>query len=220
MISLMHKELVQLRSQLLQVFGLLLAASVFLGKRVSPFVDSLSLSLPAVLSMTMPQMMFDQEERGNTFIFLRSLPVRPLEIVAAKYAVSGSTNLAAVILVGISQVWLGSGLEQVTVWMAGLVLVTFLLSALSLFLHFWLGTRAAKIALIVVAFGLSGSFLAFAQSGAGLGGAMERFVVSISPLAASAKGVALALLVGVVVLGVSLVASTAIFTRRDLSRIP
>jgi ABC-type Na+ efflux pump permease subunit len=42
------------------------------------------------------------EEIGNTFAFLRSLPIRPREIVGAKYVVSVLVTLAFVVVLAVA----------------------------------------------------------------------------------------------------------------------
>jgi hypothetical protein len=103
----------------------------------------------------------------------------------------------------------------------GVGLICFALSALSLFLHFWLGTKAAKVALIVTTFGLSIPVMLAAKGQGGVGGsALGGFIGRVEPLATSYAGILVSLAVGLVVLGISLAGSATIFTGRDLSRLP
>jgi ABC-type transport system involved in multi-copper enzyme maturation permease subunit len=102
MLNLAHKEFVQLKATLLQVLGLMVVAVFVFGKVAEELVMSSLFALPVVLSMTLPQMIFEQEERGNTFVFLRALPIRPSEIVAAKYLVSAVTTVVTLMIIGLA----------------------------------------------------------------------------------------------------------------------
>ena len=74
MLSLVQKEFVQLRSTILQLLGLMVVAALFFGRIAEELAMSTLFALPLVLAITLPQMIFEQEERGNTFVFLRALP--------------------------------------------------------------------------------------------------------------------------------------------------
>lgn len=86
--SLVRKEFAYLRKFLLQMAFIFLAIIVIFGQRDPNMAAVYFRILPIVMSMTIPQAIFAYEERGNTFIFLRSLPLRPGQIVAVKYVFS------------------------------------------------------------------------------------------------------------------------------------
>ncbi|MGE5579391.1 MAG: ABC-2 transporter permease [Bacillota bacterium] len=220
MFSLVHKEFMQLRSTLLQVLGLMVVAATVLGRVAEELVMSSLFALPVVLAMTLPQLIFEQEERGNTFVFLRALPIRPSEIVAAKYLVSAITTIVSLALIGLARLTGALTAEVVLASIFGVGLICFALSALSLFLHFWLGTKPAKAALIVTTFALAIPVMLAAKSKAGVGSVFGGIVGRVQSLATSYSGIPVSLAVGLVILGISYVASAAIFSRRDLSRLP
>lgn len=94
MFNLAYKEFVQIRRHLLQIVVFLILTIVVFARTTPSFALGYLYVLPVVFGMTLPQVIFEQEERGNTFAFLRALPIHPREIVAAKYLVAGLLNLA------------------------------------------------------------------------------------------------------------------------------
>ncbi len=218
--SLVYKEFVQLKSYLIQVFGLMAIASLLFGRIAQALLLSILYALPVTSAMTLPQMVFQEEERGNTFVFLRALPIRPREIVAAKYAVSALTTAASLAAIGLAWLTGAIGKETALASAFGVGLTCFALSALSLFLHFWLGPKQAKTALILVTFGLAIPLVVLAQGEGGTDATLGRLTSRFQPLAASWTGLLFVAAVGAALLGVSFAASSAIFTRRDVSRLP
>lgn len=220
---LVQKELVQIRSQILQALGLMAVGALFADKIAEDLVEPVLFAIPVALAMTLPQTIFDQEERGNTYVFLRALPIRPCEIVAAKYAVSVIATLASMAMIGLA--WSSGSLsrEATFAFATGIGLLSFVLSALSLFFHFWLGTKSAKTALMITtACGMIVPliFVLGARGKGGMEAAFGKFASRIVPLATSSLGPLLSLATGLAIMGASLAASVSIFTRRDLSRLP
>ena len=217
MLNLVFKDLIQLKFQLLTLVGIMVLSPILLGRIAPTFLATTLLTYPIVYSLVIPQLLFQQEEHGNTFTFLRALPIHPASIVAAKYVLSTFTPLTAAVAIGLAQLSGALSTETALASLFGVVLICFILSALSLFVHFWLGTKKAKVALLVVAFSLS--IPSFLIAG-GQGEAFMELGNRIKPLATRPLGILVAFLVGLVVLGASLAGSAAIFTRRDLSNLP
>lgn len=220
MLSLVQKEFSQLRSTIFQVLTLMVASALILSRVAEEMMMSMMVALPVVLSMTLPQTIFEQEERGNTFVFLRSLPIRPSQIVAAKYVVSATMTIVSVAIIGLAGITGALSKEAVLASVFGVGLVCFAMSALSLFLHFWLGARSAKIALIVTTFALAVPLMLAVKSKAGIESIFAGIVGRVQSLATSVTGIPVSLAIGLVFLGISYAASATIFSRRDLSRLP
>jgi len=217
---LVYKELVQLRTYLLQIVVLMVMAIIVFGGISSAITMAYLYALPPVLSLNLPQIMFMQEERRNTFAFLRSLPIHPREIVASKYlalAVVASAFLAGIGFAGMVRL---VSLEEVMVAITTLSLMSFTLAGLSFFLHFWLGLKSARLALMLVIFCLAIPMAVAYRDLRGFQAKVAATLGWLKPLAASPLGVSLALAAGLAVFAVSYAASAWLFTKRDLSRLP
>lgn len=223
--GLVYKEFVQAKAQILQALGLMAIAALFAHRIAEDLATPILFAVSVALAMTLPQTIFDQEERGNTFVFLRALPIRPGEIVAAKYVVSAATTTASMAVIGLASVSGCLTKETAMAYAAGIGLLSFVLSALSLFLHFLLGSKSAKTALMIItAAGLFVGLFApmvLATRGRGdLRATFGRLANRIAPVATSYAGVMLSLAAGFVLLAISFSASARIFAGRDLSRLP
>ena len=218
--ALIYKEFVQLRHYLLQVSAAIVLAVVLFGHSLEGFILSYLSIMPLVMALTFPQFLFGMEDRGNTLVFLRSLPVRPRQIVAAKYIVSVMIVLG-LMLFGLGYALSVGKLEQALV-SAGpnLVIAAFLL-AISLYLHFRLGTNSAKIALLVSLMLLTLLGLAVMQNRQILASVAALPVVQwVLAILGSWQGAIFGLVVGAGILMLSFIASSNAFTRQDVSRIP
>lgn len=218
--ALIYKEFVQLRHYLLQVSAAIILSVVLFGNSLEGFISSYLSIMPLVMALTFPQFLFGMEDKGNTLVFLRSLPVRPRQIVAAKYIVS------VMIVLGLTLFGLGyaatvGGLESALVRVGpNLVIAAFLL-AISLYLHFRLGTNSAKIALLVSLMLLTLLGLAVMQNRQILSKAGALPIVQwVLATLDSWQGVILGLVVGAGILMLSYMASSHAFSRQDVSRIP
>lgn len=220
MMNLVYKEFVQLRNYILQVVGFMALAIVLFGKISPSFAMSYLYVLPVVMSMTLPQMIFGQEERGNTFVFLRALPIRPGEIVAAKYLVSVIVTVAFLGVIGLSGALGVIPVESVLAALFTVSLASFFLSGLSFLLHFWLGVKSARVALILTTFSLAVPVMLLARRQGDAAEVLSGWVAGLEPIATSVPGVLLAAAVGLLLLAASFAGSAWIFTRRDLSRLP
>lgn len=220
--SLARKEVIQLRSHLIQIFLALTAVILIVGNNSPQFAFGYLNVFPVVMAMTLPQVIFTYEERSNTFVYLRSLPVRPRQIVAAKYVVS------ALVLLGLLALDLGFGYFVLTLdrtllaTLALTVLAAGFLLGLSLYTHFRCGLNAARIVLLVVLFavGLPGLLIAKQmedpQSLTGLLASLQ----SARDFVGTGAGLLLALVAASFLLWLSYLASVRIFTRRDVSQLP
>ncbi len=220
MFNLVYKEFVQIRQYLLQIVGFLALAIVIFGRSSPSFAMTYIYVMPVVFAMNLPQIVFGQEERGNTFVFLRALPIRPAGIVAAKYLVSVLLTVAFLAVIGLAAV---AGLvptEMALVAVSAVGLISFALSGVSFFLHFWLGQKSARVALILVTFALAAPVMLVAGKMSSLGATFTDGFARLTALASTPAGVCLATAVGLALLGASYAASAWIFTRRDLSRMP
>jgi len=176
---------------------------------------------PVVAAMTLPQIVFGQEERGNTFVFLRALPIRPNEIVAAKYVVSALVTFAFVALLALLGPLGSLGGATLRAAVSTVTLASFVLAAVSYFLHFWLGAKSARVALLLLTFAAAIPMMLLVKMGSG-GAAADisaRFSRIVS-LAGSPAGVGLAFALGLAIFFLSYAASSLLFTRRDLSQLP
>ncbi len=220
--NLVYKEFMQIRTYLLQIFGFLALAVIIFGRTTPAVMMSYLYVYPVVVGMTLPQIVFGQEERGNTFTFLRALPIRPREIVAAKYLVSVAVTLGfTVLLAALGPLGSVTG-AALMVALSAVTLISFALASVSYFLHFWLGVKSARTALLLVTFAAAIPVMLFFRGGsaAGISASFAAKLSSIGPLAGSPTGVALALGLGLGVLYVSYSASAWLFAKRDLSRLP
>ena len=219
--NLVYKEIVQLRSYLIQTLGFLAVAILLFGRLSPVLMMSYLYVFPVVMAMTLAQLAFTQEERGNTFAFLRSLPIRPREIVGAKYVVSVLVTLAFVVVLAVAG---PAGAASGTALLAAIstvTLVSFLLAAVSYFLHFWLGVKSARVALILLSFVAAIPMMLVLRSGPrGVSAFFAERLSGLTSLAGSPGGVALAFLLGLAVLFVSYAASAKLFASRDLCPLP
>lgn len=217
---LVYKEFIQVRSYLLKIVVFMVAALALLGKVSPAFITSYLTVMPVVLSMVLPQMVFGQEERGNTFVFLRSLPMRPRDIVAAKYLMSVLVNVAFIAIIALAGPMGALPMEGVWAAMTTVTLASFVLAGLSYFLHFWLGAKTAELALLGVTFAAAIPVMLVLQAKGGTAASVSALLNRLEPLATSPAGVGLAFLIGLAALAVSYAASSWLFTKRDLSKLP
>lgn len=216
---LVLSDLWMLRKYLLQIFGFVALAIIVFIRPAPHFIATYFTVFPVVTAMTLPQISFTQEERSQTFVFLRSLPLSPRHIVAAKYIVAMFINILFWAAILAAQAFLP--VLQLTYVHAGLImLIACFLSSISYLQHFILGLKSAKTALLLTFFGLSalGMFIgqtpvvkAWLQSSAA-----EQLFVSANNFAGSLIGA----LVGAVLLFISYQLSVLVFTRQDISKLP
>lgn len=216
--ALIYKEFVQMRTYLLQVLAVMVLVVVLFGNSLEGFILSYLGILPLVIAMTFPQFLFSMEERGNTLVFLRSLPVRPRQIVAGKYITS------VIVVAGLMLFVLGYAttigkLDQVLVRTGPSLIVAAILLGYSMYLHFRLGTNSAKVALLVSLMALSLLGMGVMQNQAWIA------TISASPVVQtllaefdSAAGALTGLAIAVPILWLSFMASAQVFTRQDISR--
>ncbi len=220
MLKLMHKEFVQIRQYILQIAGFLVLAMLFFGKLNPALVASYLSVIPVTVAMTMPQILFGQEERSNTFVFLRTLPIRPKDIVAAKYLTGASIIVGFTALVVVAAA-IGLAGDAVGSQIVAIVaFASFALSGLSFFLHFWLGLKSARVALLIAIFVLGTPIMMMEKGTGALGSALSALWTRAAPVIATPAGAGALPVAGLALLYLSYVASAAIFTRRDLSRLP
>lgn len=217
--NLVYKDIVQLRLQLLQMVALVVLMMIAFGRTSPDFAMIYVYVAPVVLAMSLPQMSFGLEERGNTFGFLRALPIQPSEIVAAKYLLSVSVTLFFLALIGLAAVAGIISASSAFLATSVVALASFVLAGLSYFLHFWLGLKSARMALVLLTFAWLIPVMLVAKLPGGPA-AVEQKLAWLKPLATSWAGVGLAGGLGLAVLAVSGLASAWLFTKRDLSRLP
>lgn len=216
---LVVNEVKMLRNYLMQIFGFV-ALAVVVFVRTSPhFVTSYFTIFPIILGMTLPQISFTQEERHKTFVFLRSLPLRPRDIVAAKYVVSFAiTMLFGVLILIAMKMWPALKLSYAVL---GFVLaIASFFAGVSYYQHFLLGLKSAKVALMITFFGLCAPVMFLSQSPA-----VETWVASDSvqrlyALANTLPGSLIGLGLGALLLLISYHMSVNVFTKQDISRLP
>lgn len=215
--ALIYKEFVQMRNYLLQVGLAIVVVVILFGQSLEGFILPYLGVLPLVMAMTLPQMLFGLEDRGNTLVYLRSLPVRPQQIVAGKFVVSllivGGLMLIqmayALVLGRLSAVLPNTGLNLV---------IAALLLGLSLWLHFRLGTNRAKVALLISLMVLAVVGMALMQNPQVAG--WFSTVTSFAGLLATVPGTLLCLGAAAAILLLFYGLSAAAFSRQDVSRIP
>ena len=220
MMNLVYKEFVQIRLYLLEIAGFMALAVVIFGRANPEFAMSYMYVFPVVLSMTLPQIVFGQEERGNTFAFLRSLPIRPSEIVAAKYIVS-----AAVTVVFLALIALAGGLgflppKGVFAAISAVGFTSFTLEGISYFMHFWLGQKHARVGLLLVTFSLAIPVMLLSRGGGSTVAILAAKLGWLESIVTSPAGAFGALAAGLGLLTLSFMASAWLFAKRDLSRLP
>ncbi|QUL99128.1 MAG: ABC-2 transporter permease [Candidatus Fermentithermobacillus carboniphilus] len=219
--SLVYKEFFLLRTYLLQIFGFPLVVSLMVGKKTPTIVEAYFFAFPVVTAMTLPQIMFSQEERSNTLTFLRSLPIRPWEIVGAKYIVSSLTSLFLVGSLGLIRKMLDANAEDTFLAYSVVLSLSLVLAAISHLFHFWLGLKSARVASLIVTFIVMVPVI--------MVGSMPGVTQSIvsNPLAQNAatflstpQGLVFSLIMGMTLMFASFLTSSAIFSHRDLTRLP
>lgn len=220
MSALIYKEFVQMRNYLLQVGLVIIIAIVLFGQSLEGFILPYLGILPLVMAMTLPQMLFGLEERGGTLVYLRSLPVRPRQIVASKFIVS------LLIVLGLMLIQLGYAVAvgQLDSALSGigtnLVVAAFLLG-LSLYVHFRLGTNRAKIALLVSLTALALVGMALMQNPRVANWfTSSDLVLKITSMFGQAQGALLGLGIAAIVLSMFYGVSAKVFSRQDASRMP
>lgn len=218
--ALVLKDFMYHRKFLLQIAFIFAAIVVFFGKVNPDMVAVYFRVLPIVMGMT-PQTIFAYEERGNTFVFMRSLPLRPSQIVAAKYVFS-ILMVAGMGLLSLGMISLFAA-EQSPFDLHLVILMSAALMALSLYLHFKLGVNSAKTALLILLLG----------SGIAIGGIVtwpqgRQLLSSIFPaelpttlyqFASTYQSLLLTTILAACLLFISYMASTSIFSRRDITQL-
>ncbi len=218
--ALIYKEFVQMRNYLLQVGLVIIIAIILFGQSLEGFILPYLGVLPLVMAMTLPQMVFSLEERGNTLVYLRSLPVRPQQIVASKFVVS------LLIVLGLMVIQLGYAITvgRVASVLGSLglnLIIAALLLGLSLYLHFRLGTNKAKVALLISLMVLTVSGMALMQSPQIANWfASSHAVAAVTELLSTPQGSILGLGIATAILLLFYGLSAAVFSRQDVSRIP
>jgi len=220
MMNLVYKEFVQLRLYLLEIAGFMALAVIVFGKANPDFAMSYVYVFPVVLGLTLPQIVFGQEERGNTFAFLRSLPIRPSEIVAAKYLVSAVVTVVFLALIGLAGALRVVPLQGVYVAVSAVGFASFALAGISFFAHFWLGQKQARVALLLITFTLAIPVMLLSRGGGSTAAILGAKLAWLEPLVTSPDGVCVALAAGLAVFSLSFVSSAWLFAKRDLSRLP
>lgn len=129
--NLVYKEFAQLRTHLLQILVLAVIVIILFGGLSSGMTMAYLYALPVALSLNMPQIIFAQEERRNTFAFLRSLPVSPSHIVAAKYLAFAVINVGFLVIIIFAGVVGAVPLEEAVMAVSTVSLISFTLAGLS-----------------------------------------------------------------------------------------
>lgn len=218
--ALIYKEFVQMRNYLLQVGLAIVVVVILFGQSLEGFILPYLGILPLVMAMTLPQMLFSLEERGNTLVYLRSLPVRPRQIVAGKFIVS------LLIVLGLMLIQLGyaATMGQLSSALSGLgqnLIIAALLLGLSLYLHFRLGTNKAKVALLISLMVLAVLGMALMQNPQiATWFASSNSVAAVTDLLSTPLGTVLGLTLALAIQLLFYGLSAAAFSRQDVSRIP
>ncbi len=217
MFTLIYKEVTQLRSHLAQTLGLLAALLILSAKFVPTLGITYALVFPIVSALTLPQISFAQEERGNTLVFLRSLPIQPGAIVGSKYVLSILVTVAfAVVVLALGPFpYLGSPESLTTI--SAVVFLSLFLASVSLLLHFWLGLKSAKTALLVTSF-LSAIPTMLLFTSAGNAEILAQRFADLAAFVSTPTGAFVIVLAGLLVMAGSWAISTAIFAKRDTSQ--
>lgn len=219
MFPLVQKEFVQLRRQLLQYLAVITVAILVFG-RFEPSVGMAYITIfPLVLATTLPQASFMYEERENTFAFLRTLPIPPGQIVGSKYVFSALITVLLELLIILGSLFYPEVAEYGLWAMVSITtLIAMFLSSLSLLLHFTLGLKSARTALLVVIMLIALPFGALQASNVDGAGLIGGWATDVLVLLNSLAGVLVAAGVSAVLMLASWYASTQIFSRRDLSK--
>jgi hypothetical protein len=223
MIALLLHDLRQLRL-LLGVSVVLAAVLVLLGfafrdqSDVTPLVFYLDLG-PFIIGLVLPQTLFASEDRNNSLRFLRSLPVHPRWIVSAKYLALalGVVMLPALLLplkaAGIPwRLTAADALTTAVMTGAGL-----LVGAISLFFHFWLGSKTAKTGPLVF---LGTANILGMLAVALATGDRRRILTKVIEMLGTAGFRLGLLIVAMIVMAISHAGAASLFERRDLTALP
>lgn len=217
MLSLLVMEIRRLRDHMLMGLGMLGGAVFLFGQSERPtLVLTFFATLPIVSGMVVPINSFMQEERGNALVFLRSLPLRPWEIVAAKYVAC----YLAVLILSLSLLVVSSWVPAIPMQriLGQVTLVTTLslcFCGTSYFLLFVFGLKRGRIVGMTIYLGailLSAKF--------GLSMMTTPHPDHVLAFGATSLGPVVAVVIGTVVVAVSCLASAGVFTARDVSRMP
>ena len=216
---LVINELKMLRAYLMQIFGFILLVMVVFLRSSPQFVTSYFTIFPIIMAMTLPQISFTQEERNKTFVFLRSLPLRPQHIVAAKYIVSFliTTMFWALILIATNIL---PTLNLSYALAAFVIVVASLAAGVSYFQHFMLGLKSAKVVLLITFLAISAPLMLLSQNPS-----VQAWFASDSgarsyAMANTILGSLAGLAVGAVLMLISYQMSATLFSRRDVSQLP
>lgn len=220
--ALVLKDFMYHRKFLLQIGFIFAAIIVLFGQGNPDMVAVYFRILPIVMGMTLPQTIFSYEERGNTFVFLRSLPVRPNQIVAAKYVFS----LLLVAGIGLLSLGLSSmyATESSPFDPHLVIFMSSALMALSLYLHFRLGVNSAKMALLTLLLGsgvIIGGIVSWPQARQLLDSFLPaELPTALSQFASTHLSLLITVALAASILFISYLASTGIFSRRDVTQLP
>lgn len=219
MLTLVYKELVQLRSHLVQSFGILAAILLLFGKLSPTMMISYCYVFPLVNAMTIPQLSFTHEERGNTFVFLRSLPIRPGEIVGSKYLLSVLTTALFASAIFVAGPLTSMPSSKILTLVSVIMSFSLVIAGVSLFMHFWLGLKSARTALIVLTLVAAIPGMLVMKSAETTGAVMEQ-IGGIIEFTQTPAGVLSATALGLLAMAVSWALSTRIFVKRDIGQMP
>jgi ABC-type transport system involved in multi-copper enzyme maturation permease subunit len=218
--ALIYKELMQMRNYILQVGLGIITALLLFGRSLEGFLVPYLSILPMVMAFTVPQCLFSMEERGNTLVFLRSLPIRPRQIVAGKFVVA-ALLVAFLVLLGLSYSFSLGQLEAALARVGPNLIISAFLLGISLLLHFRLGAKSAKIALLITLMLLALVGMAVMQNQQLMESVRYWPVMqSLLDVFNSWLGALLGLVVAALVLAVFYEASASVFTGQDISRMP
>ncbi len=156
--------------------------------------------------------------RVREFGLLRSLPVRPRQIVAGKYITSVIVVTALMLFVLGYALTIGK-LDQALARTGPSLIVASLLLGYSLYLHFRFGTNSAKVVLLISLMALSLLGMSVMQNQAWIATKIDSSVVqTLVAEFDSAAGALTGLAIAIPILWLSFVASAQVFTKQDISR--
>lgn len=214
---LVANELRMLKGYFLQILVFLALVTLLLGPSTA-LLGIYPIVIP-FMAMTLPQLSFMQEERGKLFVFLRSLPIKPADIVGAKYIVAFLVVSFFLCLLLVSR-FIFPDLHISLIQMAAVTVASTLLASVSYFLHFLVGAKSARVAQLVVVFAVWVPIVLLGQNPraqAWLGGLdVGRLLL----IADSTSGLLAAVVAGCLLMLVSFAASAVVFTCRDVGQIP
>jgi hypothetical protein len=156
---------------------------------------------------------FRQEERNNTSVFLRTLPIRPVEFVAAKYLISLVVTIGFLLILGLAGAIFSIPSEVLMSILSIAGLGSLMLSGLSFFLHFYFGLKSATVALLIVELAWAVPIMLLAQRGVSTTATLARWLARLG--LTSPAGVALAFIAGLAFFGASFAVYAWVFTKRD-----